>query len=58
MAHNEEHLIARIRQKLQDDGIKLWIPPYFTNGKAVVEKIEVCTHMWHNFPCNLSVMFF
>ena len=41
MDFNEEHYLARIRQKLQEDGVKLWIPPYFLENNTVLEKLEV-----------------
>ena len=41
MALIDEHLLAKIRQKLQDDGVKLWLPPYHDNGTAVEEKLQV-----------------
>lgn len=41
MAFNEEHVLARIRQKLQDDGVKLWVLPYYDGAAAVEEKLQV-----------------
>ena len=41
MAYNEEHILARIRQKLQEDGVKLWTSPYFVENEAVEEKLQV-----------------
>lgn len=41
MNFNEDHYLARIRQKLQEDGVKLWISPYYIENKTVVEKLQV-----------------
>jgi hypothetical protein len=41
MDFNEEHYLARIRQKLQEDGVKLWISPYFLENNSVLEKLQV-----------------
>ena len=41
MAYNEEHSLARIRQKLQEDQVKLWTSPYFVDNTTVEEKLQV-----------------
>ena len=41
MDFRDEHIIARIRQKLQDDRVKLWTVPYYENDAAVEEKLKV-----------------
>ncbi len=41
MDFNKEHYLARIRQKLQEDGVKLWISPYFVDNKTNVENLQV-----------------
>jgi hypothetical protein len=41
MDFNEEHYLARIRQKLQEDDVKLWISPYFLDNKSIVDKLQV-----------------
>ena len=43
MAFAEDYLLARIRQKLQEDGVKLWLAPYFDTSStaAVDEKLQV-----------------
>ena len=40
---NEDYCLARVRQKLRDDGVKLWIAPYFDNNQCVelVMKVSV-----------------
>ncbi|EFX82641.1 hypothetical protein DAPPUDRAFT_223703 [Daphnia pulex] len=40
MDFNKEHYLARIRQKLQEDGVKLWISPYFVDNKTNVENLQ------------------
>jgi hypothetical protein len=45
MDFNKEHYLARIRQKLQEDGVKLWISPYFVDNKTNVENLQVKTFL-------------
>nr|CAH0109059.1 unnamed protein product [Daphnia galeata] len=55
MDFNEEHYLARIRQKLQEDGVKLWISPYFFENNSVLEKLqELAIHLSDMLaiPCN------
>ena len=37
----KEHLMVRIRSKLQQDQIKLWLFPYLENDSLVEEALEV-----------------
>ena len=37
----KEHLMVRIRSKLQQDQIKLWLSPYLENDSLVEEALEV-----------------
>ena len=37
----KEHLMTRIRSKLQQDQIKLWLSPYLENDSLVEEALEV-----------------
>jgi hypothetical protein len=37
----KEHLMARIRYKLQQDQIKLWLSPYLENNSRVEEALKV-----------------
>lgn len=41
MSFNEEYELARVRQKLQEDGVKLWTSPYYVDNALVEEKLKV-----------------
>lgn len=41
MDFNEEHYLPRIRQKLQENGVKLWLAPYYADQATNKEKLEV-----------------
>ena len=38
---NQEYHLARIRQKLKEDGVKLWESPYYVDNKTVDSLLEV-----------------
>lgn len=42
MSHNEEFVLARIRHKVQEEGIKLWNPPFYSDNSPNQEAIKVC----------------
>lgn len=55
MDFNEEHYLARIRQKLQENGVKLWLAPYYADQATNKEKLEeLAMHLSDMLaiPCN------
>ena len=58
MAFAEDYLLARIRQKLQEDGVKLWLKPYFdeTTNAATEEKLQVYENIL-DFMCAFIISY-
>lgn len=50
-----ENVLIQVRSKLQENGIKLWLSPYYEEGiGSVDDKIEV---IFHSFRLNFVMNF-
>lgn len=51
----KEDFLIQIRDKLRKDGIKLWLPPYYSQTTGISE-LEIIVRSFIPFVCNIRSM--